>query len=782
MKRLCGQGLRKNLALFSKTAYIGSFYYSEGVYIALSKESDNRSGAGNREVIALLNQIGERLIRNEHERESIQNDIQTLTSKLEGVEISSSTFEAGRLKMQDQIKRALNNEIKLSRRQDDLEAQYLESLEKIEKAAALADKIEEAMALQARAFRRLDKMSKDKTLLLRKIENIEGEVHSARQEMRQNALVLSEQENTLPIGEPANDRTYKGKSKVGSLMMAASVSAFILASAFGGWTYFKNMDGTAGFDMTALEKIFGPQREDLMNEFAARDTNAGTTNGPALSDITPPNFVQTEDVAAAPSAQEQQGTENSFDTWLADFAEDQDEGRNTEEVSAAKTQNTEALPKEAPNTENDPLAADSTDEGSITDAFPYNMAATNKADKEPSLADRDEALVAGLDKEPHKKLANEMNAIAPTAGAGRSPQDLTAAIDLNREAPTEVETALAVANDEVIGDSAQTNGKVSKVAFKEDNAKNYDAVENFLAAQKRTVSLAKFISRDPSLPASIKEIEDKAFEGIPEAQHDLAAIYTAGHAGVKIDYGKAAQWFTEAGVNGVPNARYNLGVLYHQGLGVEQNMTKALGWYKAAARLDHPEALYNLGIAHLEGIGTKYSPHLAAGYFEKAAKMDVLEAAYNLGLIHENGLLGKTSYDEALIWYQKAAALGSPEAMNALDDLGTQIGMDQDAINTIKNEAVAQHKANKEKASIAAAPKPADSIGYIPNETTETQNVIAEIQENLIDLGLFPGPANGTHSLLLEDAIRAYQRDNKMSMTGMPSAELLSHMDKTKKN
>src|SRR5690606_4293416 len=183
-----------------------------------------------------------------------------------------------------------------------------------------------------------------------------------------------------------------------------------------------------------------------------------------------------------------------------------------------------------------------------------------------------------------------------------------------------------------------------------------------VAAEKDSRPLSDRAEPDKSLPGPVRAIEKQAFAGDGEAQHDLAAIYTAGHAGVPQNFDKAAFWFREAADNGIANARYNLGVLYHQGLGVKRDLGRALYWYREAAKLGHPEAQYNLGIAHIEGIGTEYDPLLAAAYFERAANQGIMEAAYNLGLIYENGLLGEAQPNEALLWYKIAADQGSPDA------------------------------------------------------------------------------------------------------------------------
>lgn len=202
-------------------------------------------------------------------------------------------------------------------------------------------------------------------------------------------------------------------------------------------------------------------------------------------------------------------------------------------------------------------------------------------------------------------------------------------------------------------------------AFKQDAD-----IAKDVAADKGKGPLATRASVDTSLPAKLQPLQTQAFSGVPEAQHDLAAIYTAGRGGVTQNFEKAAFWFREAADAGVANAAYNLGVLYHQGLGVDKDLDRALYWYRNAAQKGHPEAQYNLGIAHIEGIGTVYDAPLAAAFFEAAANQGVVEAAYNLGLIYENGLIdGAPKAEEALMWYKIAADGGSNDAKAALTQL-----------------------------------------------------------------------------------------------------------------
>jgi len=298
------------------------------------------------------------------------------------------------------------------------------------------------------------------------------------------------------------------------------------------------------------------------------------------------------------------------------------------------------------------------------------------------------------------------------------------------------------------------------------------------------------IKPDPNLPEVVKKIEQEAFAGVAEAQHDLAAIYTAGHGGTRQDYQRAAQWFQEAAEGGVANARYNLGVLYHQGMGVERDIKKAITWYESAAQLGHPEAQYNLGIAYIEGIGVAYAPRRAAHYFESAADSGITEAAYNLGLIYENGLLGKAEPDTALMWYKTASDQDSPEAKAALEQLAKSLDIKISDVNRIvenmvaadaKDSAPVQSAAaktvvRKESPSAPAAQSlrtgRVASVPKVVSQKEQARVLTVQIQKYLMQLGLYPGPSDGLGGPLTVDAIRSYQIFHEIEASGRASEKL----------
>jgi TPR repeat protein len=299
------------------------------------------------------------------------------------------------------------------------------------------------------------------------------------------------------------------------------------------------------------------------------------------------------------------------------------------------------------------------------------------------------------------------------------------------------------------------------------------------------MTLEQRIGRDEDLSPALRKIEDEAFAIIPEAQHDLAALYTAGQ-GVSQNYQRAALWFREAAENGIANASYNLGVMYHQGLGVDEDLVTALNWYRRAALFGHPEAQYNLGIAYIEGMGARYNPNMAAAFFQQAALNGIVEAAYNLGLILENGLLGQAHLEQAMVWYRVATDLGSQDARIALNTLADKLGVLPERAGLMGNstsytEMIRPLLSNNGNASGVFYKELPDAPGldlnlieYIPQRQ---QMVLAEIQAQLAARDLYPGAQDGLIGPRTTEAIKTFQALQGVSEAdGTPSLQLLKSM------
>ncbi|MES2729501.1 MAG: peptidoglycan-binding protein [Pseudomonadota bacterium] len=315
--------------------------------------------------------------------------------------------------------------------------------------------------------------------------------------------------------------------------------------------------------------------------------------------------------------------------------------------------------------------------------------------------------------------------------------------------------------------------------------------EEAAEAGKVSTLVAPLITPDPTLPAEVKGMERQAFTGAAEAQHDLAALYTAGHSGVSQDFGRAIDWFTLAARRGVANARYNLGVLYQNGSGGTPDATKAVQYYRSAAFLGHPEALYNLGILALAGEGMTASSQRAALYFNRAASLGLVEAAYSLGgMMEKSG--SQAGQDTAIFWYKLAADAGSPDAVAALDALANRLSLKSSDIMTRYNQIAPQYpeaaaalgpqavrNATPAAAPVVAQKPPPIRVASPEAPVTVTDQsvaIVAQIQEQLARQNLYIGEADGQVSVPLAEAITTYQRQNNLDIDGRPSEDLLVHM------
>jgi|OM-RGC.v1.000325242 TPR repeat protein len=244
----------------------------------------------------------------------------------------------------------------------------------------------------------------------------------------------------------------------------------------------------------------------------------------------------------------------------------------------------------------------------------------------------------------------------------------------------------------------------------------------------------------PTAGADRATLLASARSGDPSAQYALAAQLASAEPP---DFQQAANWFRESAIQGVPNAQYNLGVLYERGLGLPQDDTRALLWYHSAAEQGHPLAQYNLGVLYSAGRGIPLSYTESARWFRRAAERGVPAAAYNLAVLTESGLGLTRDAAEAERWLRRAAELGHSEAKKRLAAGGlgkTESALDETA-TTATNDGVAEED-------------------------------VAAIQRGLSRLGLYDGALDGIAGPKTRDAISRYQVREGLPANGLPSTSL----------
>ncbi len=113
--------------------------------------------------------------------------------------------------------------------------------------------------------------------------------------------------------------------------------------------------------------------------------------------------------------------------------------------------------------------------------------------------------------------------------------------------------------------------------------------------------------------ASEKEIEAQFEEGV-----------AANKAG---DYEAAMAAWLPLAEDGDPFAQFNIGIMYRQGNGVEQNDREAVRWYRAAAEQGHGNAQFNLAYMYATGKGVTKDNLQSHMWFSMAASSETPRAA-----------------------------------------------------------------------------------------------------------------------------------------------------------
>jgi TPR repeat protein len=96
---------------------------------------------------------------------------------------------------------------------------------------------------------------------------------------------------------------------------------------------------------------------------------------------------------------------------------------------------------------------------------------------------------------------------------------------------------------------------------------------------------------------------------------------------LKGDYQAAYEEWLPLAELGDAEAQFNLGVMYDEGAGIDQDLVAAASWYRKAADQGFMDAQTNLGMMYYEGQGMPRDYAEAAKWFKRAASQGDQEAA-----------------------------------------------------------------------------------------------------------------------------------------------------------
>ena len=184
--------------------------------------------------------------------------------------------------------------------------------------------------------------------------------------------------------------------------------------------------------------------------------------------------------------------------------------------------------------------------------------------------------------------------------------------------------------------------------------------------------------------AAMDEWIPLAQRGYPEAQFNLGWLFENG-LGVPQDYAEAMAWYQKAADQNYPEAQLSIGWLYSKGFGVSQDDSKAARWYRKAAEQGNAIAQSQLGVLYSIGAGVQQDYVAAVKWYRMAAVQGDTLSQYNLGLMYENGLGVRQDNVLAYVWYDLAGSKGHAQGVEFRNRVAAQ--MTPEAISKAKHLA-----------------------------------------------------------------------------------------------
>ena len=115
---------------------------------------------------------------------------------------------------------------------------------------------------------------------------------------------------------------------------------------------------------------------------------------------------------------------------------------------------------------------------------------------------------------------------------------------------------------------------------------------------------------------------------------------------------------------GDAEARYHLGLMYEEGMGVEPDVLRARAWYELAAQQHNASA--QAALARLLEQDADWS---ALGWYQRAAEQGIADSQFALGRVYSAGDMAAADPVLSATWYLRAAEHGHPQALSILADL-----------------------------------------------------------------------------------------------------------------
>ncbi len=256
-------------------------------------------------------------------------------------------------------------------------------------------------------------------------------------------------------------------------------------------------------------------------------------------------------------------------------------------------------------------------------------------------------------------------------------------------------------------------------------------------------------------------LEDAVAHGDPIALHDKAVLLLQ-----TADKARGVSLMKEAASKGLVMAEYRLAKLYEKGEGAPRDMSASRKWTEQAAMGGNIKAMHDLAVFYAEGDAGPQSYAAAVEWFRQASDLGLVDSQYNLAVLYEQGLGVSQDKSEAAYWFEVAAKSGDPDGGRRARAI--EAGMTATDADQIRRRARAfTPKAGNARANGNLGSRPWD----VP-----TSDQISESQRLLARLGYTPGKPDGQVGEGTREAIRRFETDNGLPVSGDATVTLLRQL------
>jgi localization factor PodJL len=310
-----------------------------------------------------------------------------------------------------------------------------------------------------------------------------------------------------------------------------------------------------------------------------------------------------------------------------------------------------------------------------------------------------------------------------------------------------------------------------------------------LPASRTDASLASIVA-EPGTVSSKAELpppdlgtpglRQAAANGDAKAQFVVASRYLDGE-GTTQDVTKAAYWYQEAASRGLPPAQYRIATLFERGRGVPKDVATALVWYERAAANGNVKSMHNAAVLAAGNELGAPDYDKAFRLFKEAAEHGLKDSQFNLAVLYERGLGSKVNNAEALFWYLIASRQSDSDAQARAATLAKAMSADEVAAARKRAEAWAPLPSQDDANTVSvtdpawggAAAATSTAPAATPAAPEESLNPIKAAQQLLMKLGFNVGEPDGRMGARTANAIRLYQLQSGLKVTGEISPELI---------